>query len=157
MGLGSSLRSDEKLNVQPGPWTPTGAEKRPSAGQGRAPLPPKKMENKKKMADDPEVIKRGLRKIRRSKRAIVGLFIGFIPVGILSAIVSEATKIHFMIFIGAYFALLMICDFYLGLTSTCPRCNELYYWRMTGIGYRNFFTKRCLNCGLELDDIKPSH
>jgi|GEM_PF-4168472 len=110
------------------------------------------MENKTKMMDDPEVIQRGLRKIRRAKRIIAALFIGFIPVAILSAAVSETTKIHFMVFIGVYFALVMITDFYLGLTSTCPRCNELYYWRMTGIGYRNFFTKRCLNCGLELDE-----
>lgn len=108
------------------------------------------------MTDDPDVIQKGLRKIRRAKRAIAGLFIGFIPVGVLSALVSEATKIHFMIFIGLYFVLVMISDFYLGLTSTCPRCNELYYWRMTGIGYRNFFTNRCLNCGLELEEKKAS-
>jgi hypothetical protein len=104
------------------------------------------------MTDDIEVIRRGLRKIRRVKRAILFLFFGFIPFGILSRILSEATKINFLIFLGLYFVLVMGCNFYFGLTSNCPRCDEFYYWRMSGIGYRNFFTKRCLSCGLELDE-----
>jgi hypothetical protein len=36
---GSALENGKKQKwSQPGPWTPTGAEKRPGAGQGRGPL-----------------------------------------------------------------------------------------------------------------------
>jgi hypothetical protein len=100
---------------------------------------------------DPIKIEKGLKKIRRAKQTIILLFIGFLPYGILSSFISEILKIHIMFFIGAYFILVIVYDYYFALTSTCPRCNEFYYWRMSGIGYRYFFTKKCLNCGLELN------
>lgn len=101
-------------------------------------------------------IKKGIQKIRQAKRFAAILLLGLIPVGILSSILCETYKFNFLIIIGLYLAFVMLCGAYLGLTSKCPRCNELYYWRMTGIGYRNFFTKKCLNCGLELDVNKLS-
>jgi uncharacterized membrane protein YqaE (UPF0057 family) len=106
------------------------------------------------MTAAPDAIQQGLRRIRRAKRVMAGLFIGFIPVGILSGVLSEATHLNILFFLGAYLALVLLCDTYFGLTSTCPLCNELYYWRMTGLGYRSFLAKRCLNCGLELEERK---
>jgi hypothetical protein len=103
--------------------------------------------------DDRLKIEKGLRKIRRAKRVMLLLFIGFLPYGILSSLLSEKLKMSIMFFIGAYFVLVIVFNYYFGLTSKCPRCNEFYYWRMSGIGYRNFFIKKCLNCGLELNGL----
>lgn len=107
--------------------------------------------------DDPEKIEKGLRKIRRTKLILISLFIGFVPFAILFSFVAEALRVNPMVFIGAYFAFVMILGSYVGLTCNCPRCNELYYWRKSGIGYRNIFTKKCLNCGLELKSVKGSN
>jgi len=98
-------------------------------------------------------IQKGLRKIRRAKLTEILLFIAFILVGFLSILVSERYHINFLFIIGPYGLFVLACDAYLGLTATCPKCKELYYWRMSGIGYRNFFTKKCLNCGLELNEM----
>jgi hypothetical protein len=100
---------------------------------------------------DPIKIEKGLQKIHRAKRAIISLFLGFIPYSLLASFISDKFNIHFMFLLGGYSLVVIIADYYFGLTSTCPRCNEFYYWRMTGIGYRYFFTKKCLNCGLELN------
>ena len=97
-----------------------------------------------------EQIQIGLRKIRRAKLITIILFIAFIPVGFLSMLISERYNINFLFILGPYGLFVLVCDFYLGLTAKCPKCKELYYWRMSGVGYRNFFTKKCLNCGLEL-------
>lgn len=100
--------------------------------------------------DNPKKIEKGLRKIHRNKIIVLSLFIGFGPFAILFSFVAEALRVNPMIFIGAYFIFVMALGSYVGLTSNCPRCNELYYWKKSGIGYRNIFTKKCLNCGLEL-------
>ena len=112
------------------------------------------MKNHKKKLNDINAIQKGIRKIKRNKRAFVLLFLGFIPVCVLASIFSNATHINNLIFIGIYLFLVIGVDLYLALTSICPKCNEFYYWKMSGIGYRNFFTNHCLNCGLELDEKK---
>jgi hypothetical protein len=78
------------------------------------------------------------------------LFLGFIPAGILSLFFGDHFNINFLFLLAPYLLFVVVYDTYIGLTATCPMCNELYYWRMEGIGFRNFFTKRCLNCGLDL-------
>ncbi len=99
---------------------------------------------------DPIIIDKGIQRIRHSKRVAIILFFGFIPAGILSLFLAEHFSLNFFILLAPYVLFVAIWDTYIGLTATCPRCNELYYWRMEGIGFRNFFTKRCLNCGLDL-------
>jgi hypothetical protein len=79
-------------------------------------------------------------KIRRGKRIIISLFVGFIPIGMLSAIINETLHINFILLPALYF----------GLTAFCPQCNQLYYWQMEGIGFRNVFTRECLNCGFDV-------
>lgn len=102
---------------------------------------------------DPEKIKNGLRKIRNTKRIILSLFVAFVPFAILFSYLAESFEINPMFFIGAYLIFVMVIGSYVGLTSICPQCNEFYYWRKSGIGYRNIFTKKCLNCGLELNGV----
>ena len=99
---------------------------------------------------DPIVIEKGIQRIRHSKRLAVLLFFGFIPVSILSFFLDDYFNINFLLVIAPYLLFVAVWDLHIGLTATCPRCNQLYYWRMEGIGFRNFFTKRCLNCGLDL-------
>ncbi len=106
-----------------------------------------------KQISDQKIIENGVRKIRMAKRILLSLFIGFIPFAIIFSYIAEIIKINPLFFIGAYFIFVMILGSYFGLTSMCPRCNELYYWRKSGIGYRNIFTKKCLNCGLELNGM----
>lgn len=102
-------------------------------------------------------IEKGLHKIRRSKIIAILLITGLIPFGIISFILYEKLNINFIYSLGLYVAFAMACSFYIGLTSKCPKCNELYYWRMSGIGFRNPWTKCCLNCGLELKEKKDYH
>lgn len=97
-----------------------------------------------------KIISKKLRKIRCGKRIVIWLFVGFIPISVLSAIMNEALHINFLLLPGLYLGIVISWNIYFGLTAFCPQCNQLYYWRMDGIGFRNVFTNRCLNCGFEI-------
>jgi hypothetical protein len=100
---------------------------------------------------DPIIIEKGIQRIRRLKHVTVMLFYGFIPVCILSFLLEDYLNINSLLVVVPYFLLVVIWNINMGLTATCPRCNELYCWRMEEIGFSNFFTKQCLNCGLDLN------
>ena len=115
-----------------------------------------KKEGNVQQTHDLRIFDKGLRRIRRSKRVAIFLFLGFIPVGIISFILDDLLNISFLFIIVPYLMLVMASEFYIGLTATCLRCTQLYYWRTEIIGFRNFFTKRCLNCGLDLNTKRYS-
>jgi hypothetical protein len=100
---------------------------------------------------DSIIIEKGIQRIRRLKHVTGMLFFGFIPVCILSSFLEDYLTINSLLIIAPYFLFVVIWNINLGLTAICPRCNELYYWQMEGIGFSNFFTERCLNCGLDLE------
>jgi hypothetical protein len=100
--------------------------------------------------NDPRVIERKLGRIRRQKRVGILLLVGFIPIGILSAMLHAFFHVNFFLLTAFYFGLVIVWTIYIALTGVCPRCNQLYYWRMEGKDHRNFLTRHCLNCGLDL-------
>jgi hypothetical protein len=109
------------------------------------------MKKELKQTIEPTTIREGVQRIKRQKRIAILLFLCFLPVAVLSFFLDDYYHINFLFVILPYLAFVMAWDFYAGLTAICPRCGERYYWRVEGIGFRNFLTKRCLNCGLELD------
>ncbi len=100
---------------------------------------------------DPVIIEKGIQRIHRLKHVTVMLFLGFIPVGILSFFLEDFLNINSLLVIAPYFLFVLIWNINIALTAICPRCRELYCWRMEGLCFSNFLTERCLNCGLDLE------
>ena len=92
----------------------------------------------------------GIRKIKLGKNIQLISFIAFIPVGIISALVEKTYGISFMFVLVPYALIALLLSSIISLRANCPNCGELYFWKMSGIGFRNPFTKKCLNCGLNL-------
>ncbi len=99
--------------------------------------------------DDTKQYEAKLRKILKVRRNTIIMFLFFIPYGFGTGIIAENTGTNLMYLIIPYAILFFIYGSYYGLL-TCPRCGNIFCWRMEGFGKRNPFTKKCLNCGLEL-------
>jgi hypothetical protein len=99
------------------------------------------------MVPNDDAIARGLAEIRRRRRSVWALFLGFIPASLAFGLLTGSNQWT----IG--FALL-----WMGLTSVamfraafarCPRCKGLFHfdrWFMSNNG----FTRKCMKCGLPL-------
>jgi hypothetical protein len=89
-------------------------------------------------------MKEGLQLIRARQRRMGYLLWGLVPFVLLAGYVTE------MVFILAavvYGALLLVYSLRLAFTE-CPRCEGFYHWNW----WSNPWTRRCLHCGLRLDD-----
>jgi hypothetical protein len=109
-----------------------------------------KKANVDQKSDQKKIMEKKLIKIRCGKRIIISLFVGFMPIGMLSAIINETLHINFILLPALYFGLILSWNIYFGLTAFCPQCNQLYYCQMEVIGFWNVFTRQCLNCGFDL-------
>jgi hypothetical protein len=99
------------------------------------------------MVPTDEAIARGLAEIRRRRRTLWVLFLGFIPATLTFFLLTGSNQL------AVGFALL-----WMGLTSVamfrtafarCPRCKGLFHfdrWFMSNNG----FTRKCMRCGLPL-------
>ncbi|MDR3578944.1 MAG: hypothetical protein P4L44_03160 [Oryzomonas sp.] len=110
---------------------------------------------------DNRTIEDGLAAIKRKRIVLVTMFCMWIPYGMLITILNFPEA-----FIFAYMAGMVIVGFMLQFAK-CPRCGHYFQFRtfkdaqssdrdwerislLFGGGYHNTFTKKCLNCGLNL-------
>jgi hypothetical protein len=105
------------------------------------------------------VLNKALSKIIRRRIIIFAMFVMWLPFGVF------ILAINLPIFLFAYMAALAVASELLYF-SKCPRCNNYFFYRskpgsigdtgnpklnlLFGGGYRNTFSSRCLNCGLNL-------
>jgi len=95
-------------------------------------------------------MKEGLRLIRVRQRRMKYLLFGLVPFVLLagSAAHLPAGSEKFIILAAvAYGVLLFAYSLRLAFTQ-CPRCEGFYHWNW----WSNPWTRRCLHCGLRLDD-----
>ena len=89
-------------------------------------------------------MKEGLRLIRVRQRRMGYLLWGLVPFVLLAGYLTE---IVFILAAVVYGALLLAYSLRLAFTE-CPRCEGFYHWNW----WSNPWTRRCLHCGLRLDD-----
>lgn len=118
------------------PWLPGsgGCRTNPLAPMGRD------------MTGTPEQqIARGLRKIRTLRKLLFGVVITFPIVVYLLTMLEVEEGIIIMTGI-AWVAVGIVLEFVIGF-ARCPACRKHFHVRaMSG----NFFTKKCMNCGIPL-------
>ena len=107
---------------------------------------------------DNSTIEGGLTAIKRKRIVLFTMFGMWIPYGMLTIVLRLPS-----VFIFAYMAGMVIVAFMLQLAK-CPRCGHYFQFRtfkvsdrswerinlLFGAGYHNIFTKKCLNCGLNI-------
>jgi hypothetical protein len=90
-------------------------------------------------------IELGLRKIRRVRYVVFGLFVGFIPWGFAGYYVAQTLGISWAWFLLPYMALYLAVGVYFDRLR-CPRCHQRFFVNV----YGNAFATRCRHCGLPL-------
>lgn len=108
------------------------------------------------------VINRGLSKIRKKRILMVTMLVMWLPFGGFIVAINLPIYAAF-----AYMATVAIISQLLYF-SKCPRCNHYFFYRskpgvigdtgnaklnlLFGLGYRNIFSSKCLNCGLRINN-----
>ena len=108
---------------------------------------------------DELVLKDELSNIRRKRLLIFVMIVMWLPFGALLMVLNMP------IIAFVYMVFMVIIGKFISFTR-CPRCNYYFFYRsepgavgdigndklnlIFGIGYRNPFSNKCLNCGLEL-------
>jgi hypothetical protein len=117
---------------------------------------------------DNSTIKDGLAAIKRKRVVLFTMFFMWIPYGMLIMVLRLPSAVIF-----AYMAGMVIVAFMLQLAK-CPRCGHYFQFKtfkdaqvtdrswerinlLFGAGYHNIFTKKCLNCGLNIKTEKTSN
>ena len=102
------------------------------------------------MAVEDATMDEGLRHLRRLRRWLLGLFLGFLPALVLAVALQPPswvlTSVAVLWFV-AFVVVAMIHAFY-----RCPRCHRFFHVR--GM-FGNWFASKCMNCGLELSRLEP--
>lgn len=107
-----------------------------------------------------EALNNGLIKIRRKRRILSAMFVMWLPYG---ALIMAINLPFYLVFL--YMAIVVIISQLLYF-SACPRCRNYFFYRskpgsigdtgnkiinmLFGGGYRNIFSNKCLNCGLNI-------
>ncbi len=94
----------------------------------------------------------GLKRIRKIRLIVFGLFIGSLPFWLCLVILRDITRLDPLYLLIPYGLILFIFANYTGFVR-CPCCNEFFFWNLS-TSYRNPFTSKCLTCGLHLNDKK---
>lgn len=90
-------------------------------------------------------IQHGLRKIRTLRKVLFGVIITF-PIAVYLLTMFEVAEGIIITTGVAWVAVGIVLEFVIGF-ARCPACRKHFHVRaMTG----NFFTKKCMNCGIPL-------
>jgi hypothetical protein len=90
-----------------------------------------------------------LRKIKKRKRVMWFLFVSFPFVTLAFAKVSGSEK--YTTIFAIVWGLLFICAGSVVHLSKCPKCGEQFHSKSKfPLGGHNPFTRKCLNCGLDI-------
>lgn len=91
------------------------------------------------------------RQLRLLHRLVMGLWLGWLPCGLLVMATREGTALGTGMYVagGLYFAAFMLCSAIFSLWP-CPNCGHIF------IGLRflpyNLFNPRCANCRAQIGD-----
>lgn len=103
-------------------------------------------------------IKEGLSAIRKKRLLLAILFLMWLPFGVALSLFNLPYQLAFI-----YMFYIAVVYFQL-IKMKCPRCGFYFNFRSSskgdsdweranlyfGVGYRNFLTNKCLNCGLSV-------
>jgi len=105
---------------------------------------------------DPTV-EQGLAAIRRRRAQMWAVFLGYLPVIGLTAIVIRRFSVEqdteqAMLFVALLWMALFAITIIRAGWVRCPRCGKLFHQRVLWgvVTWSNPFTRRCLNCQLPL-------